>query len=44
LVDVTCAEEIPDGKAIWSMTADYELHEADIENYRTLILMTATKK
>jgi ubiquinone/menaquinone biosynthesis C-methylase UbiE len=44
LVDVTCAEEIPDGKAIWSMTADYELHEADIENYLTLILMTATKK
>ena len=44
LVDVTCAEEIPDGKTIWRTTADYELHEADEENYLTLVLMTATKR
>lgn len=43
LVDVTYAEEIQDGKAIWRMTADEELHDADIENYLTLMLMTATK-
>ncbi|MDF2943879.1 MAG: Cyclopropane-fatty-acyl-phospholipid synthase [Herbinix sp.] len=44
LVEVTCAEEIPDGKSIWQMTADFDLHAADTENYLTLILMTATKK
>lgn len=44
LVDVTCAQEIPDGKSIWRMTADYDLHDADIENYLTLVLMTAIKK
>ncbi|MFT4146619.1 MAG: class I SAM-dependent methyltransferase [Mobilitalea sp.] len=44
LVEVTYAQEIPDGKDIWRMTADYELHEADIENYLTLISMTAIKK
>lgn len=44
LVDVTYAYEIPDGKSIWKMTADYDLHDADTENYLTLILMTAIKK
>ncbi|HKL80467.1 MAG TPA: methyltransferase domain-containing protein [Mobilitalea sp.] len=44
LVNVTYAKEIPEGKAIWRMTADYELHDADIDNYLTLMLMTATKK
>lgn len=44
LVQVTCAEEIPDGKAIWRMTADDELHDADTENYLTLMLMTAIRK
>lgn len=44
LVDVTCAQEVADGKSIWKMTADYELHEADTENYLTLFLMTAIKK
>lgn len=44
LVDVTCAQEIPNGKAIWRATADYELHDADNENYLTLTLMTAIKK
>jgi SAM-dependent methyltransferase len=43
-VDVICAEEIPEGKEIWRATADYDLHDADIENYLTLVLMTATKK
>ncbi len=44
LVDVTYAKEIPDGKSIWRSTADFELHDADTENYLTLMLMTATKK
>ena len=44
LVDVTYAKEIPDGKSIWRMTADYDLHDADTENYLTLMLMTAIKK
>jgi cyclopropane fatty-acyl-phospholipid synthase-like methyltransferase len=44
LVDVTCAQEIPNGKAIWRATADFELHDADNENYLTLLLMTAIKK
>ncbi|WP_148401761.1 hypothetical protein [Clostridium sp. Marseille-P299] len=44
LVEVTCAEEIPDGKEIWRQTADYDLHDADNENYLTLMLMTAIKK
>lgn len=44
IVDVTYAQEIPDGKSIWRMTADYDLHDADTENYLTLMLMTATKK
>jgi len=43
-VEVTYANEIPDGKAIWRNTADVELHDADIEQYLTLILMTAIKK
>lgn len=38
------AEEIPDGKSIWRTTADYDLHDADVENYLTLMLMTAIKK
>lgn len=44
LVEVTCAEDIPDGKNIWRATADFDLHDADTENYLTLMLMTATKK
>lgn len=44
LVDVTCAEEIPDGKEIWRSTADFDLHNADTEDCLTLMLMTAVKK
>ena len=44
LVEVTYAEEIPNGKEIWCATADFELHEADTEKYLTLMLMTAIKK
>lgn len=44
LVDIKHAEDIPDGKALWRLTVDYELHDADIENYLTLVLITATKK
>lgn len=44
LVDVAYAEDIPDGKALWRATADFELHDADTENYLTLMLMTAVKK
>lgn len=44
LVEVTYAEEIPDGKALWRATADFDLHDADTENYLTLMLMTAIKK
>jgi len=44
LVEVTYANEIHDGKAIWRNTADEELHNADKEQYLTLILMTAIKK
>ena len=44
LVDVTYAEEIPNGKTIWRTTADFELHDADTENYLTLMLLTAIKK
>lgn len=44
LVDITYAGEIPDGKTIWRMTADYDLHDADTEDYLTLMLMTAIKK
>ena len=44
LVDVTYASEIPDGKAIWCETADFDLHHADEENYLTLMMMSAVKK
>ncbi|MFN7249545.1 MAG: SAM-dependent methyltransferase [Anaerobacillus sp.] len=44
IVDVTLAESLQDGKEIWRKTADFELHEADTENYLTLIMMTAVKK
>lgn len=44
LVDVTYAEEVPNGKALWRATADYDLHDADTENFLTLMLMTAIKK
>ena len=44
LVDVTYAGEIPDGKALWRQTSDYELLDADVEDYLTLIMMTAVKK
>ncbi len=43
-VEVTCAEEILDGKGIWRATADFDLHDADTENYLTLVVMTAEKK
>lgn len=43
-VDVTLAENIPDGKELWRKTADFDLHNADTEDYLTLILMTAIKK
>jgi cyclopropane fatty-acyl-phospholipid synthase-like methyltransferase len=44
IVDVTYAETIEDGKEIWRATADFDLHNADSEDYLTLIAMTATKK
>jgi len=44
LVDVTYAGDIPDGKALWRQTSDYELLDADVEDYLTLIMMTAVKK
>ncbi|SET33753.1 cyclopropane-fatty-acyl-phospholipid synthase family protein [Paenibacillus sp. NFR01] len=44
LVDVRCAEEISGGKALWNATADHELHEADTENYLTLMRLTAIKR
>ena len=44
LVDVTYASDIPDGKELWRKTVDYDLHDADIEDYLTLFLMTAKKK
>lgn len=43
-VEVTFAEDIEDGKALWQMGSDFELHESDIEHYLTLIAMTAIKK
>jgi cyclopropane fatty-acyl-phospholipid synthase-like methyltransferase len=44
LVDVTYANEISDGKEIWRASADKELHNADKEQYLTLVMMTAVKK
>lgn len=44
LIDIKYAEDVPDGKALWRATADYDLHDADVENYLTMILITATKK
>ncbi|WP_207655746.1 SAM-dependent methyltransferase [Vallitalea okinawensis] len=44
LVDIILAEDVPEGKALWRSTADFELLDADIENYLTLVLMTAIKK
>lgn len=44
LVDVTYSGDIPNGKALWRATADFDLHDADTENYLTLMLMTAIKK
>lgn len=44
IVEVNYAEAIEDGKEIWRATADYDLHDADTENYLTLVAMTATKK
>ena len=44
IVDVTYAETIEDGKEIWKTTADFDLHDADSEDYLTLIAMTAIKK
>lgn len=44
LVDIKFAENIPDGKALWRSTSDFELLDADTQDYLTLILMTAIKK
>lgn len=44
LVEITHAENVPDGKTLWRTTADFDLHDADKENYLTLVLMTAIKK
>jgi hypothetical protein len=38
LVDVTCTGDVPDGKALWILTADYDLLDADsIEGFPSLI-------
>jgi len=44
IVDVTYAETIENGKELWRTTADFDLHNADTEDYLTLIAMTAIKK
>lgn len=44
IVDITCAETIEDGKELWRTTADFNLHNADTDDYLTLIAMTAIKK
>lgn len=44
IVDVKYAETVQDGKEIWRSTADFDLHDADVEDYLTLIAMTARKK
>lgn len=44
LVDVTYAEAIPGGKELWKLTADFDLHDADKEDYLTLMMLTAIKK
>ena len=44
IVDVTYAETIEDGKELWRTTADFDLHNADTDDYLTLIAMTAIKK
>lgn len=44
IVDVTYAESISNGKELWKFTADFDLHDADTEDYLTLIAMTAIKK
>jgi len=43
MVTGVSAEEIPDGKALWSCMCDGELHMADDEGFLTLVMMTATK-
>lgn len=43
IVDVKYAETVQDGKEIWRSTADFDLHDADVEDYLTLIAMTARK-
>lgn len=44
LVDIKKSELIPDGKEIWRSTADFDLHEADDEDYLSLFLQTAIKR
>jgi cyclopropane fatty-acyl-phospholipid synthase-like methyltransferase len=44
MVDITYADAIPNGKALWRETADFDLHAADTEDYLTLVMMTAVKK
>jgi cyclopropane fatty-acyl-phospholipid synthase-like methyltransferase len=44
LVDVAYADAIQDGKELWKLTSDFDLHDSDSEGYLTLIAMTAVKK
>ena len=44
LVDVTFAGDVPDGKELWRVMCDKDLHDADTEGYLTLFMMTAVKK
>lgn len=44
MVNITHAAAIPEGKALWRATADFDLHDSDTENYLTLVMMTAVKK
>lgn len=44
MVDINLSKDIPDGKELWRSTADFDLHDADVENYLTLVMLTATKK
>jgi len=43
LVEVIKCELIEGGKDLWRSTADFELHEADEENYLSLFIMTAMR-
>jgi cyclopropane fatty-acyl-phospholipid synthase-like methyltransferase len=43
LVEVKKCELIEGGKDLWRATADFELHEADEENYLSLFIMAAIR-